>query len=222
MNISDQKRNKILLILLFSVFFMSLIVLFGKVVLSGKTVLASDAGVFSFQLEHKIFPSSIAGGWEPFDLGKLWPPENILPRRFLSPLLEPANFILWSYILDTVSIFFATFILLRTLQLSVLASIIGAMSMALSTHTLTLISAGHLSKTGMMPFAILTFAAMYRAIHERSPFLFACTGLIAGIAVSEHYDVGYMFCVLAAVYGLTIIIRPSAPPLTKPNHLKLG
>ena len=193
----------------------AVLVLFGRVMFSSSEFLeAPDCpphGMPARMIDGKpaiakplSFTSIFVGKWRHSNM--LGEPEgalNPLPGNvILFPLLDRRACQVWSYVVDLFLLYLATLYLLGGKGVSRFAALAGALAMALSTHTFTLVSAGHLSKTGMMPFAVFTLAFLDRAIERRSLFHFAMAGLCAGIGLSEHQDVMAMFCLLAAAYGI--------------------
>jgi hypothetical protein len=205
----SASRGKLVLTAVVALFLCALVILFSKPIFSGKALSAPDAPLSEIAFAQRDFPALAAGGWQTGQLGASYPLSNLTPRRLLLPVLTPEHYLLWGYVADNVQLYLATLLLLRILGVSWVTSLIGALAMAFSTHTFTLISAGHTSKSGMMPFAVLTFASLHLAITKRSLFWFALTGVAVGTGLAEHADVMFMFCLLAAAYGLFLFVRES-------------
>lgn len=194
--------------ILIFIFVLGMAVLFLPAIMSGNYLDAPDCGdVRGFQYTHLEGFALLAGGYNPNTDGggSESPPLPLSPTFSMIFMFPPRIAILWGYILNVVLLYLATLWLLRTFELSWEVCLIGAMAMAFSTHTLTLISAGHLTKNGMMPFAVGMFAAINMTVKRGEYFWYALLGLLAGMALSDHYDVAFMFCLLAGIY---FILQP--------------
>jgi hypothetical protein len=185
-----------------ALFAVALVIVFAKPLLSNNMLSAPDAPLRQFSFGHADLPALTAGGWICDGIGDSMSPYNISPNYILMFLLQPEHAVLWLYIVNAMLLFLAAFCFLSVLGLSKVSSLVGAIAMAFSTHTFTLVSAGHMSKNGMMPFAVLSFAALRLAVTRRSFFWFAVTGVMVGTGIEEHYDVMFMFCLLAGAYGI--------------------
>jgi hypothetical protein len=183
-----------------------LAVLFLPVLVSGHALQAADCAAHGMVIEKSFLPGNIAGSWGPQWLGRRGGVLNPLPRRLLLLVLSADAYQVLAFVADTALLFAAALYLLRGLNLSRRTAGIAALALAFSGHSFTLIAAGHLSKFGMMPFAVLTFACLHRAMARRSVFYFVLTGVCAGIGLSEHQDVMMMFLLLAAAYGLFLLV----------------
>lgn len=178
-------------------FVIAIVAVFAKVLFSQDVLLAPDVPLADAAFLKANYWSMIGGSWRE---GSVFPPMNIIPQNLLLAAVSAEGYAMWSYVVDAVLIFLATFCLLRVKSISIGVAAVGALAMAFSSHTFTLISAGHLTKTNMVPYAIISFALFDIAFTKRSIFWFAMAGLAVGLGASEHYDVMYFFGCLAAAY----------------------
>ncbi|MBN2302258.1 MAG: YfhO family protein [Lentisphaerae bacterium] len=182
--------------------FAAVLILFGHGLMTDRYLVGGDLSIHGAAIEQDKLPDGFIGSWTRHLWGVPVMPYNPLPRRFLLMLTPPATYVTVAYMLDIVLSFVAMFFFLQTKCSRKMPAITGALAMALSSHTITLVSAGHLSKLGMMPFAIFSLFSLDRAIERQSMFLFACAGATAGIGFSEHQDVMMMLGMLIAAYGI--------------------
>lgn len=219
----SQKQRAAAYIISAITLLVAILALFHEPLTSPFALSAPDAPISALSNDAKDFPSSSAGGWSTGNLGTVVPPMNIMPRRFLQLVMPAIDYVLWGYIADMILLGISMLVLLKAMKISTPVACIGAIAMALSCHTTSLISAGHMSKNGMMPFAVLTLAFLHLAISRRSILLMCLSGICAGTALSEHYDVAYMFCIVAAAYGLFLVVIDRDKILgSKKNIFRLG
>ena len=181
-----------------------LLVLFHRQLFLGELLSSPDSSLAGMSATKADYPGGIAGGWND---GGQTGPLSMIPQHLLALVLPADKLAVGWYIADAILMFLATLLLLKAKRISTPVAMIGSLAMAFSTHTFTLVSAGHLSKTNMMPFAILAFALLDVSFSRRAIWCFALAGLAVGLGMSEHYDVMYMFCLLGAAYGMFRLVQ---------------
>jgi len=187
-------------------FVLLLVVLFGGVILSGDALRAPDAPIEGMP---KLADAGrhLIGQWRSDFLGEPEPSFAPTPGLLLLSGLGPRACQIGIFMFDVIFLYAAAFYLLRGKKFSRIVSAIGALAMAFSGHSFTLISAGHMGKFNMLPFAVLTFAFLDRAFDGKSFFYFALAGMCAGLGMAEQQDVMLMFGLMAAAYALFKWIR---------------
>lgn len=182
-------------------FVLLLLLLFGGVLFSGDALRAPDAPIEGMPKLSDAF-QNLVGKWRFDFLGEPEPPFAPTPGLLLLSGLGPRYCQIGIFIFDVVFLYAAAYYLLRGRRLAPSVCAIGALAMAFSGHSFTLISAGHMGKFNMMPWAVLTFAFLDRAFERKSLFHFAVAGISAGLGMAEQQDVMLMFGLLAAAYAL--------------------
>lgn len=201
----------------------ALFALLASAICQERSLLSPDNPAFLGSVIKKQLFCLLRGEWATPLLGM---PQQPIP-------LSPDRILLWlpvelyhplSYAINVLFTFAATAYLLRVLRLGWPAAVLGGLAMSLSGHYFTLIAAGHISKFRMVPFAVLLFAFVTRAVESgagilrcesrtrwkpllKTVFYSIMAGTAAGCGLSEHEDVMFMFLLLAVVYSIFAFIR---------------
>lgn len=177
--------------------------IFLKSLSPDKLLWTPDSPLHSLTAWKSSLPAGFLGRWVPTGfLGTTGQGYPVLPNGIALLLLPESVCLAGTYIFDVVLLLCAGLYFFHTRGVSAMPGFLGALALAFSGYSFTLISAGHISNFAMMPFAILTLAFIDRAIERRSLFHFAMTGVCAGIGFSQASDVMTIFCILAACYGI--------------------
>jgi hypothetical protein len=154
----NGKKENIVRAVLIACFVIVMLVLFGKPLLSGKPLLAPDTSLASLPFYHHEGWRMLEGTWCPTGLGYPQPPGNVSSYYAGFVFFTPEKYALYDYMANGVLLYIAAMVLLLALGISTRVALIGALAMALSGHSFTLISAGHMGKSSMMPSAVFALA----------------------------------------------------------------
>jgi hypothetical protein len=173
-----------------------------------------DSGSTAFDPLRRAGWMSFLGTWVEDGLGNAAVGYQLNPYSLLSFLPPAASTQAWVYVAAVFGAVVAGLYFLAGRGVRGWPAYTGALALAFSPHTFTIISAGHMGKTEAWPFVILLLAAVDRAILRRSWFHFALAGFAAGTALSVQADMAMLFLYLAAAYGLFLFVRtwPRAQP----------
>lgn len=197
------QNSKTATILLILIFILTLITVFFDPLVSGKSLVAPDLALSSVINDQNNFPAFIGGGWMPMELGRPALPLAPTPSRLLLvKLLPPDTYRYAAFMLNTILLFLAATYLLHGKGLLWTSTLIGALAMAFSGQSFTIIAAGHLGKFGMMPCAVFMLGLLDRAITRRSLTYYALAGGVAAMGMFEQPDVMVLFYMLGACYAL--------------------
>ncbi|MEI6218700.1 MAG: hypothetical protein WCP86_07350, partial [bacterium] len=203
---AHSSRTAITLLILAAI--LTLLAMYFSPLFSGKSLVAPDFSLSSVVFEQKNFPSFIGGGWDPLEMGR---PSLLLaptaPRLLLLEWMSPDTYRYAAFMLNTILLFLAAAYLLRGKGLLWTSTLIGALAMAFSGQSFTIISAGHLGKFCMMPCAVLMLALIDRAVHRRSWPHYALAGCVAAMGMFDQPDVMVLFYMLCGAYLLHTLWR---------------
>lgn len=144
-------------------------------------------------------------------------------------LISPIHYSDIGYIIITILVALSTYHYLRVLKLDKMASVIGAVAMALSGYHFTLFSAGHRGYLIMMPYAILCFALIEKIISfgykcKWYHFVLIAASVAAGLTYQP--DIFLLFVGALAFYAIarlcTIATRYGWKAYFSKNGLHLG
>lgn len=134
----------------------------------------------------------------------------ISPHHLFSLLLPPLIHHDLIYLLDTLLIAAGCAYFLRGRDLPPVAAWIGGGILAFAGYSFTLISAGHMGFFHMTVYATFMFGFLVRALrYGRWPY-FALTGLCGAWVVLYGPDFGPILLLLAAAYGLWLLLGNAA------------
>ncbi len=176
--------------------------IFWDVVARGRYFQPNDANLHSLLSWKTLMPGGLLGVWNPDWLGMAGNPMPLLPNIIPTILFPGVWCQVGAYVLNLALMMLAAGWFLRARGVHGWPLALAMLAMGLSGHTITLISAGHLGKLGMMVFALLALAALDRAIGRRSLFYFALAGAAAGAGFQQATDVMFMTMFLVAAFGL--------------------
>ena len=105
-------------------------------------------------------------------------------------------------------IFLAAVYFLRALGLRGASCILPALGLAFSGYIFTLISAGHRNYIMAICYSLWNFGLLHRGIVSGKWRYFLLAGGATGLALSaRQQDIALMFCTLAGVYALFLMVR---------------
>lgn len=207
-NYQDRMKRWLPAILFTALLAVVLLILFYEPLFSGRYLWGPDNSAFEKIRFRSMLPAGFSGFWLPASmLGRGSYFQSFVPHGWLLLLLPGEVFHVWSYIIDVIALVLAGLYLLRALGLGWRSACVGALALGLSAHSFTIISAGHLGKFGMMPFAVLMLAFITRAVPGGSLFHYAGAGVTAAIGFFSQGDVMIMFFIMGAVYGCVLLVR---------------
>ena len=178
-----------------------LLSVFYAAVFTGRDLFSGD-NIAVFHAEDRPYMQSFSGQWFPRMIGAAGGARLALPQSILDLILPPRIFNIGMYIVDTVLLFLAAVYFLRGRGIRGAALFIPAMAFTFTGYGFTLIAAGHRGMFHVRPWAVLVFALLDRGISRKSILYFALAGICAGYTIMSASDVGMLFLVVAATYGM--------------------
>jgi len=179
----------------------TLLSVFWMPLTSGQPIFAGDAvPVYPKDFHAKLY-ESFWGRWEEAMLGIGFGGAAFCPQYVLGMLLPPRVYGYADYMIDVVLLCFAVVYYMRGWRVRGLPGLTAGLAMAFSGYAFTLISAGHRGQFHMMPYAVLLFAFIDRAMSRREFFYFAAAGTCLGYGLVGQPDVMFMFSTAAAAYA---------------------
>ena len=129
------------------------------------------------------------------------------PHHLFSLLLPPLVHHDLIYLVDTLLIAAGVAYLLRGRGMPSAAAWIGGGILAFAGYSFTLISAGHVGFFHMTVYTTFMFGFLVRALRGDGWPYYALTGLVGAWAILFGPDLGFVFLLLAAAYGLWLLLR---------------
>ena len=129
------------------------------------------------------------------------------PHHLFSLLLPPLVHHDLIYLIDTLLIASGVAYLLRGRGMPSTAAWIGGGILAFAGYSFTLVSAGHAGFFHMTVYATFMFGFLVRALRGDGWPYFALTGLFGAWVILFGPDFGFVFLLLAAAYGLWLLLR---------------
>ena len=129
------------------------------------------------------------------------------PHHLFSLLLPPLVHHDLIYLIDTLLIASGVAYLLRGRGMPSAAAWIGGGILAFAGYSFTLVSAGHVGFFHMTVYATFMFGFLVRALRGDGWPYFALTGLFGAWVILFGPDFGFVFLLLAAAYGLWLLLR---------------
>ena len=162
-----------------------------------------DSGAYGYVYLRQALPGAYLGNWWPLDgLGRDSGPIVFVPYHLLLWLVDPLRCQLWTYIASIVLTAAAAWYFLAGRGIRGAAAVAASLAAGFTPHTVTLISAGHIGKLQLMPFAMLLLAALDRAVTRRSLAHYALAGLSVAYGFISGADIMFVFVLVGAAYGL--------------------
>ncbi|MBQ3811153.1 MAG: hypothetical protein II839_10090, partial [Kiritimatiellae bacterium] len=130
--------------------------------------------------------------------------------ELLRILLPPLAFHEVSYMVSTALTALALAVYLRALGLAPPACCAGGLAFAFAGYNFTLFNAGHRGYFNMMPYAVLLFASIERAVRKPRAVSFLLMGACAACGLGSQPDVMAFLLILAIAYALFRVARLAA------------
>ncbi len=130
--------------------------------------------------------------------------------ELLRILLPPLAFHEVSYMVSTALTALALAAYLRALGLAPLPCCAGGLAFAFAGYNFTLFNAGHRGYFNMMPYAVLLFALIERAVRKPRAVSFLLMGACAACGLGSQPDVMAFLLILAIAYALFRVARLAA------------
>ncbi|MCK5849666.1 MAG: YfhO family protein [Kiritimatiellae bacterium] len=181
---------------------------FWDALFSGDTLFSMDGTPTAYRkgYQWEIF-TSFWGFWEHESLGAGYLGRSCHPLKLFGLLFPPLVFHVLAFIVDTVLLCVASYFFLKRRNMLGVACWLPALAFGFSAYVFTLIGAGHRGMFHMMPYAVLLFLFIERAIVDGSIFHYALAGICAGFGIVGQPDVMLFFGLLASVYSLLLLIK---------------
>lgn len=189
-----------------------LLIVFGSPLFSGQSLWGPDNPPVGPVVQRAQLPGGFMGRWSSDVVGAPSSPFPLLPARALLLVLPPLVYHVASYMANVLLLAAAGFLLLRGQGIRRFAAGTGALFLAFSFQSFTIIAAGHLGKFDMMPMAVFMLASLDRGVRRQSLFYYALAGTCAALGFSAQPDVMAVFGMLGGVWGLyrLIFCRPAS------------
>ena len=130
----------------------------------------------------------------------------VTPHHLLSLIFPPLPLNDFFYLLDTMLVAVGCAWFLRGRDVPPLAAWIGGGILAFAGYSFTLVSAGHMGFFHMTAYAVFMFGALVRAVRwGRWPY-YILTAIFAAWTIVFAPDFGPIMLLLAAAYGLWILL----------------
>jgi len=184
-----------------------LLVVFSDVISLGHSLYSPDGAPF-YRPDHRIWTLlSFWGRWQGHSVGMGLGGLPFHPSRLLELILPPLVYHQAVYVVDIILVCLAGVYYLRGRGVCGVPAWAGGLAMAFAGYFFTLISAGHRDIFDMMPYMVLLFGAIDRALARRSLFYFALSGACAAFGLAVQPDVTLLFLLLALAYAVFRFVR---------------
>jgi len=186
-----------------ALFFAALLVLtFWPSFLPDSVLLTQDDPLGLIDLWKSKLPGAWLANWFPFQLvGLDEGSPTFHPYAILMWLLPSRLFVNWVYAFDTFVAGMFFFLFLRQRRLSVLASLLGAVTYAFGSANFSLVYSGHVGKFGCMAYFAATFWALEHALAKPGVWSWRIlTGAFLGLTVAEQPDPALLYVWLFSIY----------------------
>jgi len=211
---TDRKKE----ILFQGVLLALLIILFSKILFTGKIVRAPDIinefywGVKGFSSLHwtDLFSINLlTAEWNPFinsgftNEGGIASLSFLYLQRLVFWLFPAPESIAWYIVLHLFIGAAGTYCYCRLIGASRLASLLGGLIFAVAPENASLINAGHVMKIATISFAPWAFFFLEKGFNTRRLIFFLTTGLVLAYQFFHtHWQIAFYTCLGAALYGL--------------------
>jgi len=175
---------------------------FSDTVFSEQTLFSPDSPPLFGKNTGINIVRSWLGDWRSESLGVGRGGGGLEPLKLVSLLLPPLVYYEATYVLAILMLIFAAWYYLRGRGVRGVACLLPGIAMGFAGYGFTLISAGHRGIFLMMPYGVLLFGLVDRAVARRSLWHFAAIGLCIPFGIASQPDVMGLFTLLATVYGL--------------------
>jgi hypothetical protein len=207
----------------FMAFCALILYLFRQSIFSGLPLWGPDNPPLYFPDLRTFTLASFTGQWYDTMLGAVRAVIPFHPFRAAALLLPARAYHLFGYLAGVALLGLSVAYFLKGRKLRGLSVWLPALSFSFFGYLFTLVGAGHRGLFEGVPFAILVFGLLDRAISRSSLFHFAAAGVCAAWSLAQ-IDVSALFLILATFYGLARIAttwsRRDTP--RRPARMALG
>lgn len=193
--------------LIVGVFVALLLYLFYQPLFSEQWLFSPDSPPFYPKNFGTFLWHTYWGFWSPESLGLGYGGSPVYPSQMLGIILPPLVYHVAAYLFDLVLMFLAAIYYLKGRRIGTLPALVTSLAVTFMGYYFTLISAGHRGVFDMMPFAVLMFGLIDRAVSRRSWFHFALAGACYAFGSGAQPDVMLIMALAMGAYALLCVVR---------------